>query len=287
MKAVLSIIKYYPDTQRDDNFGVGLIIADDSNNFSKVKISNERIKRINKTFGIKKNELMELAVKEYSAQKFNFQNLKYLSAYENGIIRFSYPGIIVTDNLELKFDELYAKYISDNNENTSHAVLKAPVTKNTNSNIKFQQRLKNNSFLNERLDIGYSFKNTPLSGFLFNTQHIDFIGGNGKIFSGNILNLAQKDEQISASFSNSITIFEALKKHFIKKFEPEECKFLILKEQADDPDKADYMDKLFLWHKTVGYGISIKTSFEEFEKDILRSVESKNIIKFEDWFRTE
>ena len=89
-KGYLSIVKYYPDTNRDEGFGIGLILISENIEISLKKVSSERIKRINSAYGIKKSSLIDLAVEEIMEKDFNKRILDYNSVYENGNIRYSY-----------------------------------------------------------------------------------------------------------------------------------------------------------------------------------------------------
>ncbi len=120
MKAFLSIIKYYPDTNREDSFSIGLIIPTIGNFPGEVKISQHRIHRINKAFGLKASMLLKNYFDAISIVDFTYEKLLYLSKYENGSIRFSEPkAVILTDN-EHSFNDLYLKLVADKSEQKPH-----------------------------------------------------------------------------------------------------------------------------------------------------------------------
>lgn len=50
---------------------------------------------------------------------------------------------------------------------------------------------------------------------------------------------------------------------------------LVLEKQANDPDKADYMDKLSSWNRKANYGLVIKPELDDFQKIIEKDVEEK------------
>jgi len=113
MNGYISIVKYYPDNNRDEGFGIGIILISEDLSSSLVRISHERLKRINSAFGIKKSELIESTMEEISSKSYDKKTLDYLSVYENGNIRYTKPQIIDSSNLTKKFDDLYFKLIAD------------------------------------------------------------------------------------------------------------------------------------------------------------------------------
>lgn len=283
MKANISIIQYFPDTNREEGFGIGLILS--SGNLSLVKVSSERIKRINTAYGLDKSKLIELAIDDITNKTYSAKSLEYLSVYENGNIRYSTPQILETENLEHKFLELYSKYAADYYEDEF-------IGKVDNSR-KFQSRLgsslrkifQSNSVLNSKLNIGYNFKNNSISKFLIGNPNIDFIGGNGTVFSGEIINLDLNEESLQRSLNKTITMFEALDKSFsnMNRFDAKDCKLLVLEEQAMNPEKAEYMEILNTWHVKAGYDLIVKPELKDFEETITEVVNKKNIIRFDDW----
>lgn len=83
----------------------------------------------------------------------------------------------------------------------------------------------------------------------------------------------------------TITLFDALSKTYPKLFSPKECKMLVLEEQANNPEKEIYMDKLNTWNKKANYDLVIKSSLDEFQTQIEKDVESKNIIRYDEWIK--
>ena len=287
MKGYLTIIKYYPDNNRLEGFGIGLIMCSEDGTKSYIKFSEPRFKRINSAFGFNKSKLLEFVIENYSSRNYDYKSLEYLSAYENGNIRFTKPDIIVTQNLQERFEMLYNKYVADYNEfdDSENSLLKRAVPQKIGR--KLQSTFRKNRVLNSRLNIGYDFQNNSLGKFLIGNPKIDFIGGNGSIFCGEILNLSVNEESVQKNLFKTITLFEAIKETYQKhnRFEPHDCKILVLKEHADKKENAEYMDKISNWHKKVGYDLIIKNSIEEFEQKILTTVEDRNIKKYEDWDR--
>lgn len=286
MKGYLTTIKYYPDNNRPEGFGIGLIVCTENGSESYVKFSAHRLKRINSAFGLKKSKLIELVFEDYSSKAFDFNSLEYMSLYEQGNIRFSKPKILITENLRDKFTELYKKYVADYAElEDSDILLKKTTPQKIGS--KLRSKFKKNVHINQRLNIGYNFKNNLLGNFLIGNTQIDFIGGNGSIFCGEIINLDVNEESIQKNLFKTITLFEAIKETYNKhnKFDPKDCKFLVLKEHAENKENAEYMDTLNTWHNKADYDLLIKNSLDEFENKISAIVENKNIKKYEEWVR--
>src|SRR5690606_20630689 len=123
---------------------------------------------------------------------------------------------------------------------------------------QLRKKLKSNLSITKRLNIGYDFKENSVSKFLIGSSKIDYIGGNGTIYAGEIINLDLSDDVLQKNLYKTLTLFEALQKSFPNRFSPEECKMLILEKQARDPEKADHMDKLSTWNKKAKYGLVIK-----------------------------
>ncbi len=113
METFISLIKYYPDNSREEFFGIGLIMFDEISLKSKIKFSEERIKRINKFYNIQSDVLINQTIKSYKNKSFNYKELHYLSNYENGTIRFSEPRKVIIDNFEEKFDFYYNLLVAD------------------------------------------------------------------------------------------------------------------------------------------------------------------------------
>lgn len=284
MNGKLSIIKYYPDNNRDEGFGIGLVLISSEFKSSLVKISSDRLKRINSSFGIKKSPLLELSLEEISNKDFDIGQLEYLSVYENGNIRFSKPWTIESENLVVRFSDLYLKYVADYRETGFEGKIISPKISLGKLSQSLQKQFRKNTALNNNLNIGYDFKENSIGKFLIGNTYIDFIGGNGTVFAGDIINLNLNSESISKNLFKTIALYEALEKTLPPgKFSSQDCKLLVLESQANDPLKADYMEKLTTWHKKAGYDLVIKKSLDDFEKDIEEKVINKKIIKFDEW----
>ena len=241
MKGYLSIVKYYPDTNRDEGFGIGLILISENIEISLKKVSSERIKRINSAYGIKKSSLIDLAVEEIMEKDFNKKILDYNSVYENGNIRYSKPQIIESNDLYKKFEELYNKFAADYYEENfeDESIQTRGVFERLGSQLR--KKLKSNKIINERLNVGYDFKDNSISKFLIGSSKIDFIGGNGSVYAGEIINLDLSEEALQRNLFKIITLFEALKKPTPKGFLQKNVRCLSLK------NKRITLIKLIIW----------------------------------------
>jgi len=285
MKGYLSIVKYYPDTNRDEGFGIGLILISEETHFSHAKISAERLKRINTAYGIKKSSLIDLAIDEISTNIFDKKTLDYNTVYENGNLRYSKVQIIECEDLNLKFNELYLKFVADYYEEGADKFSFSKKEIHERLGRKLRSKLESNILLKEKLNIGYDFKENSIGKFLIGNSKIDFIGGNGTIYAGEIINLDLQEETLQQNLFKTITLFDALSKTYPKLFSPKECKMLVLEEQANNPEKEIYMDKLNTWNKKANYDLVIKSSLDEFQTQIEKDVESKNIIRYDEWIK--
>lgn len=285
MKGYLSIVKYYPDTNRDEGFGIGLILISEETHFSLAKISAERLKRINTAYGIKKSLLIELAIEEISTKTYDKKTLDYNAVYANGNIRYSKTQIIECEDLNQKFNELYLKFVADYYEEGADKFSLSKKEIHERLGRKLRKKLESNVLLREKLNIGYDFKENSIGKFLIGSSKIDFIGGNGVIYAGEIINLDLQEDTLQQNLFKTITLFDALSKTYPKLFSPKECKMLVLEEQANNPEKEVYMDKLNTWNKKANYDLVIKPSLDEFKAQIEKDVESKNIIRYEQWIK--
>lgn len=280
MKGFYSIIKYYPDINRDEGFGIGLHLISEDQSFNKIQFSEKRIKRINNAYNLKKTFLLESTLNDFKQTLLDKNKIDYLSVYSNGMIRFTKPQIIVTESFDEKFPLLYNKFIADYSEDgfdSSSENLKRYPKYISN---KFRSSLKSNSVIEKSLDIGYEFKEIPL---LLGNPKIDYIGVNGKIYAGEIFDFEQTDESVQKNFNKTITLFDAFEKLYPENFEPSECKFLVLTEQAKKKEYNVYMDVLNSWNTKAQYGILIKDSLEDFHSVIESDVSTMNIKKFKKW----
>lgn len=282
MKAHFSIIKYHPDTKREEGFGIGLILTDTNSAKNYVRFSRERVKRINSAFGIKKSLLVDMAIKDLEKKDFDFRYLDYLSRYENGTIRYTTPKIVKTPNLKQKFDELYEKFIADLKEKDGRDNLNL---KRKDIRKAIKNSLKADEVIRSRLNIGYKFEDNLLTNLMFPGVEVDYIGGNGSLYCGEIINLDYEESTVQNHLYKTLTLFEAFDKTFseINRFEPKDCKMIVSKEQAEEEENSDYMSKLENWHKKAGYGLLIQDSIEDLTHSIKKQVEEKNIIPFVEW----
>lgn len=292
MKGYLSIVKYYPDTNRDEGFGIGIILISEETNLSTGqagislrKISSDRLKRINSAYGVKKSQLIEMVIEEVNTNTYDKKTLDYLSIYENGNLRYSKPQIIECENLIERFDELYFKFAADYYEENAENLTVNRKDIPNRLGLKLRKNLKLNKLIDERLNIGYEFKENSISKFLIGNSKIDFIGGNGVVYAGEIVNLDLNEESLQKSFNKTLALFEAISKSFPNRFEANECKLLVLEEQARNPEKSNYMDILNTWHREAKYGLVIQKNIEDFQQKIEEDVQNKNIIRFDEWLK--
>jgi len=286
MKGYLSIIKYYPDINRDEGFGIGLILISEDAKINLKKFSSDRLRRIYSAYGLKKSDLIEFSIENINKMLIDKKTLEYHSIYENGNLRFTNPQIIETDDFEKKFKELYFKFVADYYEEDS--ILTQNLRKEIPQRLGYYLRknLSSNPITKASLNIDYDFKENGISKFLIGSSKIDYIGGNGKIYAGEIINLELSEEALQKSLFKTITLFEALEKSFPSYFSPEDCKILVLESQARDQQKAEYMNKLNTWHEKAKYGLLIKPNIEEFQITIEKEVKERKIKPYTEWIKS-
>jgi hypothetical protein len=116
MNGYLSLIKYYPDNRKEDNYSIGIILMMPNQNISKIKISDEIINKTNSAFGLKSSELIKAKLAGLNKRQISLPGLEYLAKYENGNIRFSKPIPTSIMNVDDDFEKLYGSYIDDKKE---------------------------------------------------------------------------------------------------------------------------------------------------------------------------
>jgi hypothetical protein len=64
MKTWFTTVKYAPNPDREEYFGIGLIMVSPESSAVQVRFSRERVNRINRALGIEKSSLLESAMQQ-------------------------------------------------------------------------------------------------------------------------------------------------------------------------------------------------------------------------------
>lgn len=282
MKALFSIIKYYPVPERDDAFSIGLIIVCPDNNECIKKISDERVKRINSAFGVKRSLLVENTIIGIKNNVFSKKELEYLSIYENGVVRYTTPQIVVSDDIQKTFDDLYLKLISD----LKDPERKAAISDRVSIRKYVRTLMKADTEISRRLSIGYRFekKQIIVSKFLFSSTEIDFIGGNGALYCGEVPDLEQNSESLEKNLNKTFVLFDVLNRLFspLDRFKPKDCKIIIDSKQADNPENSEALEKIENWHKDFDYDLLIGEPYQIIDT-IKKQISERKVRPFDEW----
>jgi len=125
MKTYFTKVQYVPNPHREEYFGIGLVMVSPESGEVIVRFSRNKINRVNNALNISKSSLLENAVQklelfEKAPEALDVKQLEYLSAYDNGVIRFSFPKPLVfgdesegtpSEIMAQRFDRLYIKLI--------------------------------------------------------------------------------------------------------------------------------------------------------------------------------
>lgn len=277
MIGTFSVIKFCPDTLLDEGYSIGLIILSEENNFYKIRISEKKLNRLLSIFNLKKTDLLKYSIEEIHANVFDINILQKLSIYENGLIRFSKPQKINTVDFALIFDELFTKYI----ENFVLTTLnKDPDTNKLgqkNSNFNFTSKLKSNKVISERLNIGVELKNESFNELVPNGTKVEFIGKNGSIYSGKLLDLTLAHKTINFHFIQTFLLAKALEISFGDEFKPEGFNLLIVNNDEVVKENQSYLNSLKNWHEKAGYNLIIKENLSGLITEIENNVQKLDV----------
>lgn len=272
MNTFFSLIQFCPDVARSDVFTVGMIFCSDAHEYYHVKISESRLKRICRAFDIKDRLLLDAAISGIKQQRYDAVYLQYLHAYENGIIRYTAPKPVASETPEETFRQLYNVYVADSHESAEHQQMPRIST-------IFQAALKKDVLLPSRLSIRYSLESV-LHGYMLPAPTIDFIGGNGSLFCGQMPNLRSNE-----ALQRFIMTFESLKQRFEeqKLFDAEYYYILINTRRFGGEDMKEHRAAFQRWQKSKGFTLIEVSGMNEAVQAIRAKVEAKDVQPFERW----
>lgn len=277
MGTYISIIKYYPLNTREEFFGIGIIMFDEKKKESRYKISEERIKRINKFYSVDKSIIITETINNFKDKKFNHNVLNYLSKYENGTIRFSHPKLLNIGSIDEKFDEYYSIYIEDDRKTSGifHA----------NFRNVIREEFRKDKNIEKQLNIGYTLKKDKLSNLLTSNMEIDFIGGNGNIFCGQVPNLDANKDSTENILNKTLLLYNIFKELYTKngKYKAEDCKIILKREEKENKKNREIIETIEEWRRTEGYDVIIADNEKEIISKVKEEVSRKDIMPFEKW----
>ncbi len=295
MKTYFTTVKYAPNPDRDEFFGIGLIMVSPESGAVKVRFSRERVTRINRALGIDKSSLLESAIQQTeglakSRESVDVKHLEYLSVYENGVIRYTAPKqlVIAHDNpdesaddlLEQRFDRLYNKLIADKQEKIEKNRSKGRHTLAT----AFRRMAKDDFDFQRYLNIDYKLDSAELqTEILLPEIRLDFIGGNGAIYCGHFLNLNASGSTLSENISKTISLYDCLNQLYGAG--KKEQKIILDKKQAEQKGAKQALNFIDLVTDNKPYEVVLVSDTRQFMDDVLEEAKIKGVEPFTSWIK--
>lgn len=298
MKTLFTIVQYAPNPHREEYFGIGLIMVSPESGEVIVRFSRNRINRINNALNIRKSFLLESAISklelfEKAPEALDVKQLEYLSAYENGVIRFTHPKPLVFDVaagaspsevMAVRFDGLYSKLIDDGHETQSHK------SKGREPGTVFRKYAKQYRELGAHLDIGYKFATDDFAAdTMIPDITVDFIGGNGAIYCGNFINLRLQPVTVQKNIAETQFLYKVLLSLFDGEGESihPECRIII-----DDSQLADRQARQALHsieRSVIGelYTLQRVPDMQRYVESVYEEVKARNVEKFTSWIKKQ
>jgi hypothetical protein len=272
MNTFFSLIQYCPDVARGDVFTIGIILRADAHEYYRCAISESRIRCICRAFAIKETLLLRSAINGIKHQRFDVAYLQYLHAYENGIIRYTAPKPVATNTPEETFKQLYQVYVAESIE------LQQPHTVQRIGTV-FHNALKKDTVLQTRLSFHYSLERV-LQEYMPNAATMDFIGGNGSVFCGQMPNL-----RAATTLPRLLLVYESLKQRFEaqKLFDAENYHVLINMKFFGGQEFKEHRNALQRWQQSKGFTMLEIDNIGDAVQVIRSKAEEKDVQPFETW----
>ncbi len=297
MKTWFTTVKYAPNPDREEYFGIGLIMVSPESGAVKARFSRERVTRINRALDIEKSSLLESAMRQAeglakSHEHLDVKHLEYLSVYENGVIRYATPKplVIAHDNpdesaddlLEQRFDRLYHKLIADKQEGRRR------VSRGNALATDFHKMARKSVDFQHYLNVDYKLDSAELqTEILLPEIRLDFIGGNGSIHCGYILNLNASGSTLSENISKTISLYDCLNKlyGFCEQNSKREQKIILDKKQAEQKGAKQALNLIELITADKPYEVVQISDTRKFMNDVLEEAKEKGVEPFSSWIK--
>lgn len=298
MKTLFTIVQYAPNPHREEHFGIGLIMVSPESGKVIVRFSRNRINRINNALNIRRSSLLESAVQklelfEKAPEALDVKQLEYLSAYENGVIRFTLPKPLVfdvssealpSDVMAERFDRLYCKLINDGRE------VQSQKTRGHEPGSIFRRYAKQYRELGTHLDIGYKFGTEEFAvDTMIPDVTVDFIGGNGAIYCGNFINLKLQPATVQKNIAETQFLYKVLLSLFGGEDEQShpECKIIIDDKQLDDRQAKLALHSIERSVNGELYTLQRVPDMKRYVENVLEEVKARNVMKFTSWIKDQ
>ncbi len=297
MKTYFTTVKYAPNPDREEYFGIGLIMVSPESGAVKVRFSRDRVTLINRALGIDKSSLLESAMQQAeglakSREPLDVKHLEYLSVYENGIIRYAAPKplVIAHDNpdesaddlLVQRFDRLYHKLIADKEEKNAKRESKGSAL-----GTIFCQTARVNRKLNTHLNIGYNVQDIDElnTSILLPEVHLDYIGGNGSIYCGHFLDLDVSESTLSKNISETLNLYECLNRYYNtgEQSGKKEQKLILDRKQYGSKGTSKALKMISLVTENKPYEVKEVEDINQFMCEVQEEVQDMNVEPFTIW----
>jgi hypothetical protein len=298
MKTYFTIVQYAPNPHREEYFGIGLVMVSPESGEVIVRFSRNRVSRINNALNIRKSSLLESAIRklelfEKAPEALDIKQLEYLSAYENGVIRLTYPKPLVFDVasgaspsevMAERFDGLYSKLIEDGQETRSRA------PRGQEPGTLFRNYAKQCRELGAHLDIGYKFATDDFEAdTLIPDITVDFIGGNGAIYCGNFIDLKLQPATVQKNIAETQFLYKILLSLFDGEREHmhPECKIIIDDSQLEDRQARQAMHSIERSVNGELYTLQRVPDMKRYVESVYEDVKARHIEKFSSWIKKQ
>ncbi|MBX7046224.1 MAG: hypothetical protein K1X86_10335 [Ignavibacteria bacterium] len=260
-----------------DSICIGLIFSDNISNSFLIDYSIKKIDKVNKIFGIKKSNLIKNYLHDLKINGITHKKLLYLSDYENGSLRFTKPEKFNIDDLQSDFKQMYSRYVND--------ISKDDEPKFYNKKSKVRQYFKRNIFINSKLNIGHTITQKEIGGLLFTNTEIDFIGGNGTLYCGQIIDLDMHLSTLNFNVKSTLLLYLIFEEVFGDKnlYDPNQCKIILTNLNSLDNEKERLLNSLLRWKKEKGFDVLESNNMDEIVSKVKKDLEQKDIMRYTKW----
>lgn len=240
MKAFYSLVKVSPNPSADDSITIGLILADSNEvkfKYSELKLKylrnfvkntslvefvltkiSERVKDTNLQIQQSKSELFEID------HFFKFEYFSYLRNYNNNLIRFSDPKMILSNENQATFDNIYSIFVEPNETQEVHRVNLVQ----DNFHDKIEQNLI--SRVKDKVHTKVIFDEKIIPSLYFKFE-MDCIGLNGVFTGAKSLLFNKTFQTLHSHVSDYVTLITEIEKKYNK---VGDNKFYLI---ADEPNQ--------------------------------------------------
>lgn len=302
-RGMFTLIRYCHEPTRGEFVNVGLIFKTDEPPLIISRFSQTRIQRIARLYPSVDDALIKMVKrgiekaiaplkKEHEMHKgepllgdaFQLDSrrirlldpgyLEYLSSYHNGLIQFTRPQPVVTDNPEKEVERIYNMFVADPEELEKKSQRELPST----VYHRLRDELKP---VANRVDFDYELRRESVQGLLVGTT-LDFIGYNGQLVCGKSFD--PETQGIDTAYRNLailVQVFDALRMNYSKD-KKEGIYYVVTKRPDPNEKKLHHLwESLMYWSTKNVFRVADASKVSE----IREYVEQQNVLPFSQWVR--